>query len=71
MYNNMNDQQTKALAAYSEPKIAHGMAIASSRIEGVEPGQKSIGEVNKVIAGEITGDQLRAQWIGEIKARQQ
>jgi len=47
------------------------MAIASSRIEGVEPGQKSIGEVNKVIAGEITGDQLRAQWIGEIKARQQ
>lgn len=71
MHNNMDDQQAKALAAYSDLKIAHAMAIASSRIEGVEPGQKSIGEVNKVIAGEITGDQLRAQWIGEIKARQQ
>ncbi len=71
MHDNIDDQQAKALAAYTDPKIGHAMAIASSRIEGVEPGQKSIGEVNKVIAGEITGDQLRAQWIGEIKARQQ
>lgn len=71
MHNNPIGQQSKALEAYSDPKIAHVMAIASSRIEGVEPGQKSIGDVNKVIAGEITGDQLRAQWIGEIKARQQ
>lgn len=71
MQSNINNQQSEAIAAYSDPKIAHVMAIASSRIEGVEPGQKSIGEVNRVIAGEITGDQLRAQWIGEIKARQQ
>jgi Antitoxin VbhA len=71
MQSNTNNQEAKALAAYSDPKIAHAMAIASSRIEGVEPGQKSIGEVNKVITGEITGDQLRAKWIGEIKARQQ
>ncbi len=71
MQQNIDSKQEKALEAYADPKIAHAMAIASSRIEGVEPGQKSIDEVNNVITGEITGDQLRAQWVGEIKARQQ
>lgn len=59
----------QALKVFSDPGVAHVMAIASSRIEGVEPGQRSIDQVNQVIAGELTGDQLRAQWISEIAAQ--
>lgn len=62
--------KTQAVAAYANPQIAHAMAIASSRIEGVKPTQKSIQEVQMVIDGQITGDQLRAQWIAEIEATQ-
>ena len=59
--------QVKALQVYSDPVVAHAMAIASSRIEGVEPSERSIEQVNRVIAGELTADELRAQWLGEIK----
>jgi hypothetical protein len=60
--------QVKALKVFSDPVVAHAMAIASSRIEGVEPSEHSIDQVNRVIAGELTADQLRTQWLGEIKA---
>jgi Antitoxin VbhA len=60
--------QVKALQVFSDPVVAHAMAIASSRIEGVEPSEHSIDQVNRVIAGELTADQLRTQWLGEIKA---
>jgi hypothetical protein len=60
------DQQTAALATYADKKVAHAMAIASSRIEGVGPTKKSIDEVNMVISGVATDDQLRAQWLKEM-----
>ena len=60
--------QDKALLVWRDPGVAHAMAMASSRIEGVEPDPLSVAQVNQVVEGELTADELRAHWIAEIKA---
>ena len=60
--------QDKALQVLSDPGVAHAMAVANSRIEGVDPDPLSVAQVNQVVEGELTADELRASWIAEIKA---
>lgn len=60
--------QDKALQVLSDPSVAHAMAMANSRIEGVEPDPLSVAQVNQVVEGELSADELRAHWIAEIKA---
>ena len=60
--------QDKALLVWRDPSVAHAMAMARSRIEGGEPDPLSVAQVNLVVEGELTADELRARWIAEIKA---
>jgi Antitoxin VbhA len=56
-----------AVETLKNPQIAHSMAIASSRIEGVEPSDQSIFEVAQVVNGHLTGDELRLIWKNRSK----
>jgi hypothetical protein len=63
----MFKQDQAAIKAFQNPQIAHSMAIASSRIEGVEPSEQSIFEVVQVVNGHLTGDELRLIWKNRLK----
>jgi hypothetical protein len=63
----MFKQDQAAIKAFQNSQIAHSMAIASSRIEGVEPSEQSIFEVAQVVNGHLTGDELRLIWKNRLK----
>lgn len=63
----MLKQRQAAIKAFQNPQVAHSMAIASSRIEGVEPSEQSIFEVAQVVNGRLTGDELRRIWKNRLK----
>jgi hypothetical protein len=63
------ERRAKAIAVMADPNVALVMSIANSRIEGLEPRAASIEDEKRVIRGEITGDELRQEWLSESASR--
>ena len=65
----LEERRAKAIAVMADPNVALAMSIANSRIEGLEPTAASIEDEKRVIRGEITGDELRQEWLSELDSR--
>lgn len=63
------ERRAKAIAVMADPNVALAMSIANSRIEGIEPTAASIEVEKRVIRGEISGDELRQEWLFELFSR--
>ncbi len=65
----LEERRAKAIAVMADPNVALAMSIANSRIEGLEPTAASIEDEKRVIRGEISGAELRQEWLSELASR--
>lgn len=57
------ERHAKAIEVMADPNVALAMSLANSRIEGLESTVASIEDEKRAIRGEISGDELRQEWL--------